>query len=101
VTGFRLSPEARQDVLDIIDRIAAGKIDAAAKFRDRLFAAFERLGDWPELGHVRDDLIRRSSGVRFWPIGNYLIIYRPAASAVEIVRVLGGYRDIAAILEGR
>jgi plasmid stabilization system protein ParE len=31
-------------------------------------------------------------------VRSYLIIYRPEAEPIQIVRVLGGYRDIAQLL---
>ncbi|MBW4090781.1 MAG: type II toxin-antitoxin system RelE/ParE family toxin [Proteobacteria bacterium] len=98
MTGYRLSPEARRDILDITDYVAADNVDAALRLRDRLFAAFDRLARRPGLGHVRDDLIARTAGVRFWPVGVYLVIYRPLEATIGIVRVLSGYRDLAAIL---
>lgn len=50
----------------------------------------------PHIGHVRDDLADET--LRLWPVGTYLIIYRPDARPVQIVRVLSGYRDIADLL---
>ena len=32
------------------------------------------------------------------PVRSYLIIYRPEAEPIQIVRVLDGYRDIAELL---
>ena len=96
---YGLSPSARRDLLDIIDFIAADNADAARGMRDRFFAAFRLLSEQPGLGHVRDDLIARSTGVRFWPVGTYQVIYRNHAGRVEIARVLSGYRDTAAILD--
>ena len=97
---YGLSPSARQDLLDIIDFIAVDNAAAARRMRDRFFAAFGLLSEQPGLGHIRDDLIARTTGVRFWPVGSYLVIYRNQAGRVEIARVLSGYRDIAAILDG-
>lgn len=96
-----LSPSARQDILDITDFIADASVDAALRFRDRLFGAFDVLGRNPGLGHVRDDLATRHMGVRFWTVGRYLIVYRAAGETVQIVRVLSGYRDLAVILGQR
>jgi len=48
------------------------------------------------MGHVREDLTPRS--VRFWPLYNYLVVYRPDTKPLQILRVLSGYRDIAKIL---
>lgn len=36
--------------------------------------------------------------LRSSPVGNYLIFYRPLPDGIEILRVLHGARDIAAIL---
>ena len=55
-----------------------------------------RLAQMPELGHVHQDLVQET--LRFWPVRSYLIIYRPDAEPIQIVRVLSGYRDIAELL---
>jgi toxin ParE1/3/4 len=77
VTGYLISPQARQDLFEISDYIADDNLDAALRLRDRLFAAFGRLATRPGLGHVRGDLVPAEFGVRFWPVGSYLVIYRP------------------------
>ena len=51
----------------------------------------------PKLGHLRGDLT--STPVRFWPVYSYLIIYDPATRPLEVVRILSGYRDVAALLK--
>ena len=56
-----------------------------------------RLAELPALGHVRDDLVDES--LRVWTVHSYLVIYRPEARHLQIVRVLSGYRDIATLLE--
>jgi len=44
------------------------------------------------LGHVRDDLTNHP--VKFWTFKwHYLVIYNPV-KPIEILRVVGGYRDI-------
>ena len=49
------------------------------------------------MGHRREDLTDKP--VRFFPVYSFLIIYHPATTPLEIVRVLGGAQDIAAMLE--
>ena len=98
MTGYLVSPQARQDLFEITDYIADDNLDAALRLRDRLFAAFDRLAKRPGLGHVRTDLVPAAFGVRFWPVASYLVIYRPSEPIIEIVRVLSGYRDVAALL---
>lgn len=98
MSQIRLSRAARQDILDITDYISGSNVDAAIRLRDRLFAAFARLARRPAIGHVRDELVPRAMGVRFCPVGTYLIVYRPSGDGIGVVRVLSGHRDIAALL---
>ena len=37
--------------------------------------------------------------VRVWTVHSYLVIYRPDARPLQVVRVLSGYRDIATLFE--
>ncbi len=94
---FSLTPEARDDLVNIQDYIAQDNPQAAARVINEMFEHFGRLADHPEIGHVREDLTPRR--VRFWSIYSYLIVYDPITQPVSIVRVLSGYRNIAAILE--
>ncbi len=48
------------------------------------------------MGYRRADL--NNDNLRVWPVFTYLIIYRFKTKPLEIVRVLSGYRDIAALL---
>jgi plasmid stabilization system protein ParE len=92
------SPAASKDLLEIVDYIAERNPDAAERLRDRFLAAVEMLARRPGLGHSRHDFVARVLNVRFWPVGRYLIIYRSAVSGIQVVRVLSGYRNIAAVL---
>jgi toxin ParE1/3/4 len=98
VTAYIVSPQARQDLLDITGYIARDNLDAALHLRDRMFAAFELLASQPGVGRMRDDLVPAKLGVRFWPVGTYLVIYRTSNLSTQIVRVLSGYRDVTTIL---
>ena len=51
------------------------------------------------MGHKREDLTRYP--VLFWPVGAYLVIYRPERGPIEIVAVTQGSRDIPAFLHRR
>jgi toxin ParE1/3/4 len=98
VNAHVFSPLARRDLLEIVDYIAQRNPDAAERMRQRFLAAVEMLGKRPALGHVRHDLVAPELRVRFWPVGRYLVVYRPVGSGIQIIRVLSGYRDIAAAL---
>jgi plasmid stabilization system protein ParE len=99
VSGYILSVDASFDLDGIWEFIAADNIDAADRWIEKLFDAFESLGKTPGMGHRRDDLT--SYPVLFWPVGAYLIIYRAERRPIEIVAVTQGSRDIPAFLSRR
>lgn len=99
MTGYILSVDAEFDLDDIWAYMAADSIDAAHRWIEKLFGAFEALGRTPGMGHSRNDLTAHP--VLFWPVGTYLIVYRAARVPVEIVAVTQGARDIPAFLNRR
>ena len=91
-----LSLIAEQDIEGIITYLAQENPSVAQSFLDALFAAMDNLAEFPELGHLRDDLTDKP--VKFWPFKwHYLIVYQPK-SPVEIVRVLSGFRDLVSFI---
>jgi len=96
---FRLSPEAEHDLRDIIEYIAQDSEPAAERVRQRLLEAMRNLAAMPGQGHRREDLTRRE--VLFWPVGNYLVIYKPRTDPLQIVAVLHGKRNVRRILRDR
>lgn len=89
------SPSARQDLFEILERIARDKPGAAVQFVERLEEECRLLAANPSVGTSRDDLL---PNLRCWSVGNYVICFRQADDGVEIVRVLHGARDLAALL---
>jgi toxin ParE1/3/4 len=63
---------------------------------DRLITTIERqlsgLAAMPGVGREEPNL---AANLRSYPVGNYLIFYRPTADGVALVRVLHGARDIS------
>ena len=96
MNNFLLSPLARLDLLELWNDMAEGDIDRADRMRENIYAAINKLVAMPGMGHVREDLTQRP--LRFWPVSQYLIIYRPDTSPLEIVRVVNGYRIVAGLL---
>ncbi|MFP4148304.1 MAG: type II toxin-antitoxin system RelE/ParE family toxin [Nitriliruptoraceae bacterium] len=94
---FVLSHEAITDLRDIYDYIAADDPVAARRVLEDIRTAIRRLADHPGLGHLREDLA--DEALRVWTVHSYLVIYRPDARPLQIVRVLSGYRDIAVLFE--
>ena len=49
----------------------------------------------PEAGRLHDEL---GAGIRLYPVGQYVIAYQIDHDVITIVRILSGFRDIAAQL---
>ena len=94
---LRISPRARDDLIEIWSYIADDSVTNADAFIDKLYEAMEALGRQPGSGRQREEL---APGIQSFPFGRYLIFYRALTSTVEIVRVLHGARDIENIFEG-
>ena len=99
MSRFVLGKEAQADLEEIWDHIAEDSIDAADRWAERLFRAFSLLAKNPGLGHKRSDLT--SLPVLFWPVENYVIVYRADAGGMAIVAVTHGGRDVPALLTRR
>ena len=96
---YVLAPDALQDLQDIWDFIGSDNVPAANKLEDESFEAFEMLAKRPRMGHTRSDLTERD--VRFWPVGQYLIVYRSLPNTLQIVAVLHGARDVVEVIRKR
>ena len=86
MSGYILSVDADFDLDDIWEYIAADSVDAADRWIEKLFDAFEALGRMPGMGHPREDLTLYP--VLFWP-------------PIEIVAITQGARDIPAFMSRR
>ena len=91
MTKAIVTPEAEEDIDEILAYIAADNFDASVAFYSRLIDLFETLVSNPKAGRERDDL---EQGLRSFPFGNYLIFYRSWAGQVAISRVLHSARDL-------
>lgn len=87
------TPQAQSDLLDVWLYIAADNEAAADKLLDRVDHILAMLGDNPNAGRARPDLI---AGIRSFPIGNYILFYRPVQDGIELVRFLSARLDIDA-----
>ena len=84
------SSRAEIDLIEIWGHIAEDDPLAADRQLDRIDAACEMLAENPQGGPRRDDLAR---GLRFYPVGNYLVFYTVGEDGITVVRVLHGARD--------
>jgi toxin ParE1/3/4 len=93
---------ALQDLDEQARFIQRDSPNAAIRFLAAADASFQRLATMPELGQRQSFGRTELAGLRVWQIRtfeNYLIFYRPVEGGIEIVRVLHGARDLAAIFE--
>jgi toxin ParE1/3/4 len=95
--GHRRAPQADSDLDDIWYYVAtkSGSLDTADRFIDSITDRFFLLASHPNIGRTRDEDLR--PGLRSFPVGEYVIIYRIEDEDVLILRVLRGSRDITAL----
>ena len=95
--------KARQDLRDVYEYIAyaLSAPDAARGTADRIMSAVRSLESMPERNPLYREEPWRSLGIRFIPVGNYLVFYTidAAGDTVTVVRVMYGGRDISRQLE--
>ena len=91
----RFQPAAEKDLDEIWLTVALNSPGVADRVIDAIRDRVAPLSDFPELGPERPEI---APGMRVLVEGNYLILYRVTEEAVEIVRVVHGARDLAALL---
>ena len=86
-------PTARSDLMDIWQYIADDSPEDADRFLDTLEEKMSLLADNPEMGKRKEEL---AEGLRGFPVGNYMIFYRPHGEkeGIVVVRVLNATQDI-------
>ena len=73
----------------------SGSIEIADRLIDSITDRFLLLARHPSIGRARDEDLR--PGLRSFPVGEYLIIYRIQDEDVLILRVLRGSQNITAL----
>lgn len=95
---YRLTPEAVKDLdeIEITDSITADNPSAAGRLIDAIQAKCQALAEMPGMGRSREEL---APNLRSSVVGKYIILIRPEAEGIEIVRVVHGHRDIPKLFE--
>ncbi|NJL09521.1 MAG: type II toxin-antitoxin system RelE/ParE family toxin [Calothrix sp. SM1_7_51] len=91
-----ISPEANQDLEEIIDYFTSRNIDAGERFIDEFNKKCVYLANFPNMGRSYADVKDYLRGVL---LGNYVILYRVTDSGIEILRVVSGYRDLESLFK--
>jgi toxin ParE1/3/4 len=96
--GHLRSPLADDDLDDIWYYVAtnSGSIEIADRVINSITDRFLLLANHPNVGRPRDEDLR--PGLRSFPVGQYVIIYRIEDKDVRVLRVLHGRRDLQALL---
>jgi toxin ParE1/3/4 len=93
--AYRLTRLAREDLQAIRDYIAQDSPATAKRYLGIIEEKCQTLAEYPGLGVQREEYL----GLHKFPVGDYLIFYRPTENGIEIIRVLHGARDIERILK--
>jgi toxin ParE1/3/4 len=91
---IRRTPAARQDLFNIGLYISERNPMAADKLLDTFESKFSALAHMPKTGAARPDV---GDGMRHFPVGRYLILYREIPDGIEVVRVVHGARVLGQI----
>jgi toxin ParE1/3/4 len=94
MSRYIFAPSARLDLKDIVRYITRFNPTAARRLKASIQQQCKRLADYPNIGRNREQLL---SGLRSFPVEDYLIFYRQIPNGVEIVRIVSGYRDLEAV----
>jgi toxin ParE1/3/4 len=96
MSRVRLSLETSRDLEGIESYIFQDNPDAAARLIRLVRKKCELLSMQPGMGRDRLDV---SSGLRGFPVGNYVIFYQTSNDGIEIIRVFHGSRDISELFD--
>jgi plasmid stabilization system protein ParE len=102
MSGYVLTPLARNDIFEIWSYIASDSEKYADRVEQAIFDACDLIAESPLLGHTRTDLTKRP--LRFWTLSrypNFTLVYRPSTTPPQIVAVLHGKRNFRRILRQR
>ncbi len=96
--AHRVAPQAEAELDDVWYYVAtkSGSIEIADRLIDSITERFLVLARNPRVGRRRDEELR--PGLRSFPVGEYIILYRIEDEDVLILHVVRGSRDIKALL---
>lgn len=86
-----VTAQAKDDLREIRLYIAQDDRQAANRLIKTIRDKLQLLCQQPGVGRTRDEL---RPGLRSFPVGRYVIFYKPAEGGIEVLRVLSAYRDV-------
>jgi toxin ParE1/3/4 len=101
MSSYILMPAAKTDLVDIRDYyLEQGGYRVARQMIVEFVEEFRFLARTPGAGHVRQDLAEERP-ILFWPMRDFLILYKPATKPLEILSIFRGSRDVPALIRRR
>jgi len=96
--AHRIAPEAEAELDNIWYYVfkESASLEIADRLIDSIIERFYLLACHPQMGRHRDEDLR--PGLRSFPVGEYVVIYRIEEPDVLILHVLHGSRDLKALL---
>ena len=91
-----IRPRAKADLADIWGYIAEDSEARADAFVESIDMKLQTLAENPSIGKGREAL---GEGIRSFPVGRYIIFYRPLLDGIDVIRVLHSARDLDAVFE--
>jgi toxin ParE1/3/4 len=89
--------KAEADLEAILDYLEGRSPAAAERLAKAIDERCRRLGQLPRMGRAREEL---QPGLRSVVVDKYTLFYRVTPTAVQILRILHGARDIDRIMKG-
>ena len=94
---LRRTAQAEEDLINLWLYIAQDNPDAADRLLNEIEDKCVLLAANPQLGPARPD---NAPDCRSFPVGRYLILYRPIPDGIEVVRVVHGSRRLEDLFPG-
>lgn len=86
---------AQEDLVEIFEYIALDNPIAADQVLDKIDNAIVMLADFPDAGRERPEI---DTGLKSFPVSNYIIFYQHDETQLEVIRVLHAARDMERLL---
>ena len=101
MSGYILIPGAQEDLADIRDyHLEEAGHRVVRRMLVEFVETFKFLARTPGAGHKREDLAE-DRPILFWPMRDYLILYKPETKPLQIITIVRGSRDLPRIIARR
>lgn len=94
---YRLTLAVRDDLKRISRHIAVEmqSPQGARRLRSHFLEDFQRLAQNPLIGQACAEF---GANMRIWPVGNYVVLYRPQKDGIDIVQVAHGAQNLPVVV---